>query len=74
VTAGRVAPQEDPAGVQPVSGGVLPDPADRAAHVVERRREAGLAAEPVVDRGHREALRGQPVVEVRAEHGQRVAT
>jgi hypothetical protein len=40
VTAGRVAPQEDPAAFQPVIGGVLPDPADRGADVLQRRREA----------------------------------
>ena len=73
VTAGRVAPQEYAAGVKTVPAGVLPGPADRGAHVVQRCREAGLAAEPVVDRRHREALRGQPVVEIRAQHGQRVA-
>jgi len=74
VTAGRIAPAEHPAGVEPVRGAVVADPADRGAHVVQRRREARLAAEPVVDRGHREALPGQVVVEARPQHGQRVAT
>jgi hypothetical protein len=41
--------------------------------VAPAARSACLAAEPVVDRRHREALRGQPVVEIRAQHGQRVA-
>jgi len=62
VTAGRITPTEHPPGVEPVRGAVIPDPADRGAHVVERRREAGLAAEPVVDRCHREARLAPGVV------------
>ena len=73
MAAGRVAPQEHPARVQPVVGGMVPDPAHRGAHVLQRRREAGLAAEPVVDRRHRETLSRDLVVEVRPEQRRRVA-
>ena len=73
MAAGRIAPEEYAVGVQPVRGGVVPDPADRGPDVLQRRREARLTAEPVVDRRHGEALRGQGVVETRSQHGQRLA-
>jgi len=53
MTAGRVAPQEHPVRVQPVAGAVVAEPVHRGADILQRRREARLAAEPVVDRRHR---------------------
>ena len=55
-----VAPGKHASRVHPVLGGVLPDPADRGADVVQGRRETRLAAEPIVDRRHRETPGGEP--------------
>ena len=51
---------------------MVADPADCGADVLQRRRKARLAAEPVVDRGHRETLPGQVVVEARSQRRQRM--
>lgn len=61
VAARRLAPQHDPFGVEPQRLGVPSYPAQGGLAVVQLSGEDGLRAEPIVDRGDREAGRREQV-------------